>query len=137
MAFVQISDEPISSPKFKTADIAVAFSRRSIQRISKYCGPETLFIYEDDIEDAEGEFPSEYKKTMGIPAVKIAREKLHPKVFNVLMMGTIVGITNVVKVDQIKKEIENRLGYIFEKNPDLRTMNFEALEIGVELAANE
>jgi len=134
VAYVQISDKPIGSPKFKAADIAVALSKRSIKRISKYCDSGTLFVYEADIEGAEDEFPKEYKEIMAIPAIKIAKEELHPKVFNVIMMGAIIGITKVVEVGTIKRAIESKLGYRFEKNPELREMNFKALERGIELA---
>ena len=56
VAYVQISDEPIGSPKFKTADIAMAMSKRSVMRIAKYCDSNTLFLY-GGIEISEDELP--------------------------------------------------------------------------------
>ncbi|HBT19765.1 MAG TPA: ketoisovalerate oxidoreductase [Peptococcaceae bacterium] len=136
VAYIQISDEPIGSPKFKDADVAVALSKRSIRRIAKYCDKETIFLYEGEITDAEGEFPEECREIIKVPAIKIAKELFHPKVFNVIIMGFIIGLTNVVSVDTVKKIINSQLEYKFEKNPELREMNHKALEKGVELALN-
>ena len=134
VAYIQISDEPIGSPKFKTADIAVALSKRSINRIAKYCGDKTVFMYEGGIEITEEELPKRYKEAISVPAIKMAKEKLHPKVFNVIMMGAIIEMSHVVKVETIKEAIESGLGYKFKKNPELRTMNYEALAKGMDLA---
>lgn len=46
IAFVQISDRPIGSPKFAKADILVPLSKRAIARTSAFIQPETLYIYE-------------------------------------------------------------------------------------------
>jgi len=135
VAYVQISDEPIGSPKFKIADIAIALSKRAVARIAKYCDANTLFIYEGDIELAEGELPPQVKKVVAVPALKITKEELNPRVFNVLIMGVVIGITHVVDVDTIKGTIESKLGYKFEKQPELREMNYTALERGIGLAS--
>ena len=136
VAYVQISDEPIGSPKFKNADLAMALSKRSINRIHKYCDEDTFFLYEADIEEAEDELPDKYREVIAVPAINISKEELHPKVFNVIMMGVIVGLTKVVGLDSIKRAIESKLGYKFEKNPELRTMNYKALERGIEFVQN-
>ncbi|MGI6553957.1 MAG: 2-oxoacid:acceptor oxidoreductase family protein [Bacillota bacterium] len=135
VAYVQISDEPIGSPKFKTADIAMAMSKRSVMRIAKYCDSNTLFLYEGGIEISEDELPKQCKAVIAVPAIKISKEELHPKVFNVLMMGVVIGLSKVVGVETIKGTIESKLGYKFEKQPQLREMNYVALDKGIELAA--
>lgn len=137
VAYVQISDEPIGSPKFKTADIAIALSKRAVARIAKYCDSNTLFMYEGDIEVSEEELPRNCKAVVSVPAIKISKEELTPKVFNVLMMGVVIGLSKVVKIETIKGTIEGKLGYKFEKQPELREMNYTALERGIELAAKE
>lgn len=137
VAYVQISDEPIGSPKFKIADIAVALSKRAIARIAKYCDANTLFIYEGDIEVTPEELPKQCKAVISIPALKITKEELTPKVFNVLMMGVVIGLSKVVESETVKEAIESKLGYKFEKQPELREMNFTALERGIDLAAQQ
>ena len=42
IAFMQISDEVIGSPKFDDADIIVALSDRAIERVQMYVNPNTV-----------------------------------------------------------------------------------------------
>jgi len=46
IAFVQVSPEPIGSPKFKKADILVPLSQRAVDRTRTYIKQDTLYIYE-------------------------------------------------------------------------------------------
>jgi len=39
----------------------------------------------------------------------------------------------VVNVEKAKEAIEMKLGYKFEQNPQLRELNFKALEQGIDL----
>ncbi len=133
VAYVQISDEPIGSPKFKTADIVIALSPRAIERTKKYVGNETIFVYDADMEGVEESLPDNAAKVLAIPAIRIAKEELHPRVFNVVIMGAVIGATGVVSLERAKQAIEKKLGYKFEKDPSLREMNFKALEYGMRL----
>lgn len=133
VAYVQISDEKIGSPKFQTADIVVALSDRAVRRTTKYCGPNTVFVYDTSIQGIEDELPKSAKKVLGIPALEISKNELHPRVFNVVIMGAVLGATGVVPVEEAKKAIEKKLGYKFEQDPRLRELNYKAMDRGVEL----
>jgi len=134
IAYVQISEKPIGSPKFKFASIIIALSGRAICRSKKYVNEDTLFVYDSAIEDAENILPTNAKQVIGIPATDVAKEELHPRVFNVIIMGAVIGMTGVVTVEQAKAALEEKLGYKFEQDPKLRELNFKALERGVDLA---
>ncbi|CEO90399.1 MAG TPA: ketoisovalerate oxidoreductase [Syntrophaceticus sp.] len=133
IAFVQIGDEKIGAPKFKTGDIVIALSDRAVRRVGVHTGPETLFIYDAGIEGIEKELPDNAKKILAIPALKTASEELHPRVFNILIMGAVIGATNVVKLEKAREAIEKKLGYKFQDNPELRDLNFRAVEKGISL----
>lgn len=133
IAFVQIGDEKIGAPKFKTGDIVIALSGRAIRRMGVHTGSETLFIYDAGIEDVEADLPKNAKQLLAIPALRTANEELHPRVFNILIMGAVIGATNVVTLDNAKKAIEKKLGYKFQDNPELRDLNFQAIEKGISL----
>lgn len=133
VAFVQIADEHIGSPKFKIADIVIALSDRAVRRTKQYVGPNTIFVYDANIQGVEDDLPKNAKKILAIPALKVAKEELHPRVFNVVIMGAVIGATNVVSKEKAKEAIEKKLGYKFEKEPELRELNFKALERGIEL----
>lgn len=165
IAYVQIDEKVIGSPKFKIADIVVALSDRAIERTKRYVGPETVFVYDsstiqaaeiDDnaigiqgveadprsqrptnLTDDEAEFtaklPTNARAVIGIPANDIAKEELHPRVFNIMILGAVIKATGVVPVEKIKEAIEAKLGAKFEQRPELRELNFKALEKGMSL----
>ncbi|WP_061212916.1 2-oxoacid:acceptor oxidoreductase family protein [Syntrophomonas wolfei] len=134
IAFIQVSDERIGAPKFNKADVVVALSERAIGRTSGYSDMNTLFVYDSGFMVKPEELPREAKKIIGIPAVDTANRQLHPKVFNIIIMGAVIGLTNVVSFEAAKEALESKLAYKFEKNPDLRELNFKALAIGKEMA---
>ena len=94
-----------------------------------------MFVYDSGIEVVEGDLPTNAKQVLAIPALEIANRKLHPRVFNILIMGAVIGATGVVTLDKAREAIDKRLGYKFEQNPELRELNFRALQEGVNLVA--
>lgn len=135
VAFLQIGDEPIGSPKFAIADIVIALSERAVGRVGQYVGRETVFVYDTMAAGDKTELPRGAAKVLAIPGVEIAKKELHPRVFNILIMGAVIGATNVVSLDNAKKAIENRLGYKFEQDPKLRELNYRAIQRGMELVS--
>ncbi|OAT86117.1 2-oxoacid:acceptor oxidoreductase family protein [Desulfotomaculum copahuensis] len=135
VAYLQIGDEPIGAPKFLTGDIVIALSDRAVHRTRQYVGPQTLFVYDSSIENIEDALPANAKKILAIPALDVAKKELHPRVFNIIIMGAVVKATEVVSEADAKKAIEKKLGYKFEKNPKLRELNYKAIERGMELVA--
>lgn len=77
--------------------------------------------------------PSEVKRVIPIPANDIARNELHPRVFNMIILGAVIAATQVLPLESIKQALEAKLGDKFKANPDLRDMNFKALERGYEI----
>ncbi|GBF34376.1 2-oxoglutarate oxidoreductase gamma subunit [Desulfocucumis palustris] len=135
VAYLQIGDEPIGAPKFLTGDIVVALSDRAVHRTRQYAGPETVFVYDSGIEGVEDAIPTNAKKVLPIPAIEVAKNELHPRVFNIIIMGAVIKATGVVPEQRAKDAIEKKLGYKFEKNPKLRELNFKAIDRGAELVA--
>lgn len=133
IAFCQISDERIGAPKFEIGDIVIALSDRAVVRTQQYVGPKTIFIYDDSIEGIEDDLPKNGAKVLAIPALKISKEELHPRVFNVVILGATLEATGVLSLDDAKKALEKKLGYKFEQNQKLREQNYKALERGAEL----
>lgn len=75
----------------------------------------------------------EVKKVIAIPANDIAKNELHPRVFNVIILGAVIAATQILPMDSIKNALEMKLGHKFKADPALRDMNFKALERGYEL----
>lgn len=135
IAFVQIGDEKIGAPKFKTGDIVIALSDRAVRRTQMYVGPQTLFVYDSGIAGVEQDLPKNARQILAIPALETANKKLSPRVFNVLIMGAVIGATHVVTEEKAKQAIEKRLAYKFEQNPEFRELNHKALQVGIDLVA--
>jgi len=134
IAFIQFSDSRIGAPKFQKADVVVALSERAVERTLGYSGPETLYVYDSSFKLGPNDLPKVARKIIGIPAIETANTKLHPRVFNIIIMGFIIGSSRVVSFEAARAALENKLAYKFEKNPSLRELNFRALEIGREMA---
>lgn len=135
IAFVQIADEQIGSPKFRTGDVVVALSGRAVRRMKMHVGPETVFVYEASIDDLEdGDLPANAARILAVPAIEVSKRDLDPRVFNIIVMGVVIGFTGAISEEAAKSELENKLGYKFKENPQLRELNFKALEAGIALA---
>ncbi|MBS4008397.1 MAG: 2-oxoacid:acceptor oxidoreductase family protein [Clostridium sp.] len=165
LAFVQISEEQIGSPKFQTADIVIALSERAVARTLQYVTHNTLFVYDSSLisppevadeviglqsydtvapeaqagkigrqaKSKEESLPQNAKQLIGIPATAIAQKELHPRVFNMIILGATVRAAGIVEMKTIEKALESKLGKKFTDNPKLRELNFNALQKGVEL----
>jgi 2-oxoglutarate ferredoxin oxidoreductase subunit gamma len=134
IAFLQFSDRRIGAPKFQKADIVIALSARAVARTLSYSGPETLYVYDSSFKIGPDGLPQEAKQIIALPAIETANNELHPRVFNIIIMGAVIGLSNVVSFEAAKAALEHKLGYKFEKDPKLRELNFKALEIGREMA---
>lgn len=134
IAFLQFSDKRIGAPKFQTADIVIALSERAVDRTLGYSGPETLYVYDSSFKIGPDDLPQQAKQLIGLPAIDTANNELHPRVFNIIIMGAVIGLSNAVSFEAAKEALEHKLGYKFEKDPKLRELNFRALEIGREMA---
>ncbi len=135
VAYLQISDQPLGSPKFLTGDLVVALSYRAIERTAQYCNSQTLFIYDSGIEAAENILPE--AQNLGIPALEAATRHLSPRVFNMLILGAVLQVSQVLELEPVKKALEKRLGAKFVRDPQLKELNYRALQMGAELAKGE
>lgn len=134
IAFIQFSDKRIGAPKFNKADVVIALSKRAVGRTAVYSDENTIYMYDSGFNLEAGEIPGMAKKIIGIPAVDTANNKLHPRVFNIIIMGAVIGLTGVVSFEAAKQALESKLAYKFEKDPALRELNYRALEIGKKMA---
>jgi 2-oxoglutarate ferredoxin oxidoreductase subunit gamma len=165
VAFIQISDEQIGSPKFKSADIVIALSERAVARTRQFVTENTLFIYDNSLikppevddetvglqtydtvapeaqahatseqtKSGKAQLPRSARRVIGIPATDTAQKELHPRVFNMIILGATIRAAGVVSIETIKEALEHKLGKKFADNPKLREMNYQALKRGIEL----
>lgn len=116
LAFVKIREGEY--PKFDKADVLAIFCDRAIARVKNYIDSQTKVITGPGVsrEMANGQW------------LMVNDRNLPAKVWNILILGEIVKETGIVKKENLKKALEKRLGEKFKKNPELREINFKALE---------
>ncbi|HEY8391217.1 MAG TPA: 2-oxoacid:acceptor oxidoreductase family protein [Capillibacterium sp.] len=74
-------------------------------------------------------------RVVGIPAAQVAKTELTNRVFNIIVLGAILQLLQVLSPAQVEAAIEKKFGEKFRDNPELKTMNLQALAKGWELAA--
>ncbi|MEI8378217.1 MAG: 2-oxoacid:acceptor oxidoreductase family protein, partial [bacterium] len=60
-------------------------------------------------------------------------DELSSRVFNIIILGIILKATNVVPMENVKGAMECALGKKFDAKPELRELNYKALERGMQL----
>lgn len=131
LAFIQISDDAISFPKFQKADIVVVLAPRAINRIESYFEKDTTLLFDNSLIPPESLSHFSVQK-VAIPASHIARKQLVPKVFNVIMLGALVSEIGGLSWKKAEAEIEKHFADIIKKEPQLKHFNLRAFEIGEE-----
>lgn len=137
MAFVQISKDEVSYPKFSTADIVVAMCDRSVEAIETFADNNTLVIFDGSNikEDLLKPLADKYPKSINLQAKKIANEQLSPKAANVIFLGVVAA--NIADLDRevIRRIMNEKFKKYTDKNPELGKMNNAAYDLGLELGS--
>ena len=132
IAFSQISDKPIGEAKFAKADIVILLSDRALERCAQYVDPEnSLVVYDNSVCKTTPKFKA--KQIIAIPANKKALDELSSRVFNIIIIGVILKLTNIISLDSCKAAMEYAFGKKFQTNPELRELNMKALQTGMDL----
>lgn len=93
-------------------------------------------VYYHESEVSQKKLPRDVKSIYAIPANDIAKNELNPRVFNIMILGTVIAVTKILPLEAIKKALEAKLGDKFKKDPALRELNHKALTRGYELLSS-
>ena len=126
---VIVSDEPIAAPIISTADTVIAMNLPSLDKFESTIKPGgNLFINSSLIErKAKRDDINVYY----VKANDIAVELGNSRVAGMVVLGTYLKATNVVKAETVIESLKKVLG---DKKLDLIPINEEALKRGAELA---
>jgi 2-oxoglutarate ferredoxin oxidoreductase subunit gamma len=91
---VVISSEPILYPYIEAADALVCMSQEGFTKYGPLLRPEGALLYEEDLV----RLPDDYRsaRAFGIPATELAVEAGRKMVANIVMLGFLTAVTNVV-----------------------------------------
>ena len=121
----------IGEPRYSKGDIVIMLSDRALDRCATFVSEDSIIVYDTSVCTKE---PScKCKQIIGIDANRIANEKLSARVFNIIILGALLGATNVLELSDIKNAMEMALGKKFDAKPELRELNYTALEMGIDL----
>lgn len=138
LAFLQISQSPISYPKFDQAEIIVCFSNRSIKAVKDFIKENTLFIYDNSAIETPylEKIQNQITNYLAVPALKIAREKYSIKSANMIILGAILAHLKEIDFGSVEKEIIIDLKDKIAKKPEIKDLNLNALKEGLNWAEN-
>lgn len=125
---VILSDERISSPVLNTFDIAIILNQPSMEKFESKVKPGGILIY-----DGYGIHTTSQRTDINIyriDAMDTATEMQNEKVFNMLILGGLLGICPMVKIDNVMLGLKKSLP---ERHHHLLPMNEKAIRKGMEI----
>jgi len=99
---VVISDEPISYPYVRNPDILVALSQEAYTKYGQDLPPQTLTIIDPDLVKPD---PSHSPPPLTIPATRMARSMGRPVVANIITLGYLAAVSDLVPPDSLKESV--------------------------------
>ena len=125
---VILSDERISSPVLNTFDIAIILNQPSMEKFESKVKPGGILIY-----DGYGIHTTSQRTDINIyriDAMDTAAKMQNEKVFNMLILGGLLGICPMVRIDNVMLGLKKSLP---ERHHHLLPMNEEAIRKGMEI----
>jgi len=124
---VKISPQEIIFPNVVRPDVLVAMSQEAVDAYIEDIEVNGLLIYDKElVKDATPK--SESIKKLGIKATQTAIDLGNKVVANIIMLGFLVGVAEVVSKDTIEKAVLEVVP------PKHKTINLRALEVGFAFA---
>ncbi len=123
---VIISDTTINFPKVIQPNVLVCLTQEAYSKFFPIIRPGGLLI-------SDARYVTTIRKVDAVqrelPMYNTVMEKIgKPIVFNICMLGAVIGLTKIMKPESIMKTLETRIPKAFLE------MNRDALAIGLELA---
>jgi len=121
-----ISENPINFPKVIQPNVLVCLTQAAYNKFSRIVRPGGLLLTDSRFVNIEHKIDAQQ---YGLPMFESVMEKLKkPIVFNICMLGAVLGLTRVVTPDSIRKVLKTRIPSQFIE------LNDQALELGLEIA---
>ena len=120
-----ISDTEIRYPKVIQPNVLVCLTQEAYDKFCPIIRPGGLLLIDSRFVKTQAKVDA---WTVTIPMYNTIMEKIGKAiVFNICMLGAVIGITNILKPKSIMKSLKTRIP------PDFLDMNKQALNLGIEL----
>ena len=122
---VLISDSDILFPKVTQPNVLVSLTQESYTKFSPIIRPGGLLLVDEKYVTVEKKVDA---KHIALPMFDTVMSEIgKPIVFNICMLGALIGITDLVRPESVMKVLETRIpGHLI-------AMNREALDLGLEM----
>ena len=125
---VIIADSPIYYPKVLQPNVLVCLTQEAYNKFSSIIRPGGLLITDSRYVKIQRKVDAQQRE---LPIYRTVMEKIgRPIVFNICMLGAVIGLTKLVRPDSIMKVLETQI------NPSFLEMNRQALDLGLKLSAH-
>ena len=125
---VILSDERISSPVLNSYDVAIVLNQPSLDKFEEMVKPGGSIIYDTDgIQNPPTRTDINVYKT---DAMEEAMKMDNARVFNMIVLGGLLKISPMVKLESVVKGLKNVLP---ERHHRLIPMNETAIQKGMEI----
>ncbi len=120
-AEVVVSDAPVDYPYVVSPQVQLIFSQEAYGQYGENAPAETLVIIDSDLVRLNG---GRKNGPLSIPASRMAQEMGRPVVANIIMLGFLAAVTDVVSSEALKKAILDSIPSGTE------SFNMKAFEMG-------
>ena len=128
-ADVVLSGDPIRYPKVTHPNYLVCLTQEAYNKFSGIIRPGGLLLTDSNYVQPERRVDAR-QVTLGM--YKAVLEEIgKPIVFNICMLGALLGLTRMMKPETLERVLEKRIP------PDFMEMNRQALQLGLKLADNQ
>ena len=126
---ILISDTEINFPKVIQPNILVSLTQESYNKFSPILRPGGLLLVDSKFVTIEKKVDARH---ISLPMYETVMEKIKkPIVFNICMLGALIGICQLVKPDSILKVLETTIP------KDFMEMNKTALDLGFQMGEGQ
>jgi 2-oxoglutarate ferredoxin oxidoreductase subunit gamma len=101
-AEVVISNEPVGYPYVINPQVLVIMSQEAYNKYINNVDPKTVVIIDEDLVKTDS---TNNLKIFSIPATNLAREMGRVVVANIIMLGFVAAVSNVVSTEALKESI--------------------------------
>jgi len=125
-ADVIVSDSAIRFPKVNQPNILISLTQLAYNKFSETIRPGGLLLIDSHFVNLERKVDA---RQVALGMYKAVMDKIgKPIVFNICMLGALIGLTDLVKAESILRVLESKIPAEF------LDMNREAFDIGLRLA---
>lgn len=126
--YVVISDDEVGAPKVNKADMLVILNEPSMVRFKDAVVPGGTVVVNSSIVKNIPEYDD--VNVVEVDANNIAIELGNPKVMNLVMTGAVIGVSDILPVENVLQTAFKKLG---AKRPELNPLNEAAFRRGLEI----